>query len=68
MTGLGSPDVSSQSVSGFSSRKGGENPEADWDHKLWEPQACHPSPVLFVVAENGWENIETDRDDFIASF
>ena len=47
MTTLGSPGLSSQSVSGFSGRKGQENNETDWDDDLAKPKLV--IPVRFGV-------------------
>ena len=47
MTSLGSPGLSSQSVSGFSGRKGLKTPETDWDDKPGKPRLV--SPVRFGV-------------------
>ena len=42
MTTLGSPGLSSQSVSGFSGRKGPKNPEMDWDDNPGKPRLVIP--------------------------
>ena len=47
MTSLGSPKVSSQSVSGFLAEKGRENRETDWDDTPGEPRRV--IPVRFEV-------------------
>ena len=47
MTSLGSPGVSSQSVSGFFDRKGLGKPKKDWDDRTGEPRRV--IPVRFRV-------------------
>ena len=47
MTSLGSPGFSSQSISGFFSRKGPKKPETDWDDKPGKPRLV--IPVRFWV-------------------
>ena len=42
MTSLGSPGLSSQSVSGFSGQKGPKIPETDWDDKPRKPRLVIP--------------------------
>ena len=41
-TSLGSPGLSSQSVSGFSGQKAPRNPDADWDDKPGKPRLVIP--------------------------
>jgi len=47
MTTLGSPGLSSQSVLGFSGRKGPSNPKTDWDDNPGNPRLV--IPVRFGV-------------------
>ena len=42
MTTLGSPGLSSPSVSGFSGRKGPKNPETEWDDNPGKPKLVIP--------------------------
>ena len=42
MTTLGSPGLSSHSVSGFSGRKGPKNLETDWDDNPGKPKLVIP--------------------------
>ena len=62
MTRLGSPGVSSRSVSGFFGPFRPENPETDWDDKPGLPRVV--IPVRFgVFGLFRPENPETDWDD-----
>ncbi len=47
MTTLGSPGLSSQSVSGFSGRTGPKNAETVWDDNLGKPRLV--IPIRFEV-------------------
>ena len=62
MTTLGSPGLSSQSVLGFSGRKGPKNLETDWDDNPGKPRLVIP-----VRFGDFWpkktENPKTDWDD-----
>ena len=62
MATLGSPSLSSQSISGFSGRKGPKIPETDWDDNPGKPRLV--IPVHFgVFWPKKAKNTETDWDD-----
>jgi len=50
MTSLGSPGLSSQSISGFSGHKKPKNPETDWDDKPGKPRLVIPVRFGFLLA------------------
>ena len=58
MTTLGSPGLSSQSVSGFSGRKEPKKPETDWD----DSPGFSPQSVLGFSGRKGPNNLETAWD------
>ena len=63
MTTLGSPSLSSQSVSGFSGRKGPKKPEMDWDDNPGKPSLV--IPIRFVVFwPKRLQKPEMDWDDY----
>ena len=62
MTTLGSPGLSSQSVLGFSGRKGPKNPETDWDDKPGKPRLVIPVRFGVFWPKNA-KNTETDDWD-----
>ena len=68
MTRVGSQGLSSQSVSGFSGRKGHKNPETDWDEKRWKPRrlgrpGLSSQSVSGFSGRKGPNKPETDWDD-----
>ena len=62
MTTLGSPGLSSQSVSGFSGRKGPKYLETDWDDNTGKPRLVIPVRFGVFWPEEA-KNPETDLDD-----
>ena len=62
MTTLGSPGLSSQSVLGFSGRKGPKNLRTDWDNKPGKPRFVIPVRFEFFWPKGG-KNPKTDWDD-----
>ena len=63
MTSLGSPGLSSESVSRFSGRKGPTKTRNRLGRQAWEAQSCHPTPFRGFLAEKAQQKLETDWDD-----